>query len=135
MIILAKKFMCPIAFCTGPNPSINIDLSLKKVFWDIYTSTCFNAIMISQNTLEILVCKCLIPKGTPLTPVKNKFVNLEVPLYHKFSCIHSKAFSYTKSIIAPPGKLRHIKVSIVQKRKKTVNESFFSFNLLDLYLY
>ena len=28
MIILAEKIMCTIAFCTGPNPPMNIDLSL-----------------------------------------------------------------------------------------------------------
>ena len=29
VIILSKKSMCPITFCTGPNPSMNIDLSLS----------------------------------------------------------------------------------------------------------
>ena len=31
MIILAEKSMCPIAFCIGPNPPMNIDLSLKPI--------------------------------------------------------------------------------------------------------
>ena len=41
VIILAKKSMCPIAFCTGPNPPMNIDQSLSTKDGDIYLNSQF----------------------------------------------------------------------------------------------
>ena len=46
MIILAEKSMCPIAFCTGSNPPMNIDQSLTNL--QVVTSM-ENAIRTTQN--------------------------------------------------------------------------------------
>ena len=37
MIILAKKSMCPIAFCTSPNPPMNIDQSLIDIACKVHS--------------------------------------------------------------------------------------------------
>ena len=64
MIILAEKSMHFIAFCTSPNPPMNIDLSLRAFYtggdWNLRTAFCNPKVYCMHYMLGIYLCTYLL---------------------------------------------------------------------------
>ena len=98
MIILAKTSMCPIAFCTDPNPPMNIDLSLMS-----------SAQMRNVPTIAV-INSFILPKGTKLTQIhfghmpsiKSWYMNVQQLLpfgykfivFHKWWCLNDRCMDF-----------------------------------------